>query len=618
MSKNFLIANKLLKRTFISKVIGKNWNRKYELNLRTSVFISHIDLKPFLIDYYSRKDIKDICRKYLDHQFNFLGTGWTCWNKDKTKKNIIEYEKIAWDEDIVTGYRFVDKYFSSNLISSLPEGIDVKIPWELGRMNHFPFMAMCAVNNKNLKTIVLEEFVNQITNLIQQSPIGIGVQYYCPMDVGIRCINLLFSYDILLQIDSDGIFDKKFSLKFENYILSLGNYISQNLEYNFVRKTSGNHFLCDIAALLWICAYFDNIISATWYKECKTIFYREIEKQFLPGGSNYECSSGYHRLSCEIVAMGIIAIEWKDGNLDCNRVISDRLQGMANLLEILRGRDGNMIQIGDMDSGFILKLIPHYIGDSENTLSVDYVLGILHGIIYRSNTEINSIDYYVAECVFKGFSVKGIVNGREQEGIFEENCINKKNIKEYERFIKEAEFVYQHNVPLEHTGYFKGILHNDEFGIIKVIYDQADVYIRVIPDYRKMELAHVHDDVFHYEIVYSTHRWHPDSGSVNYTADIELRNYYAANESHNTVIHKIPIIRRDGVFSASSLFKGEFSYDDRSVYLCVTGPYKHIRKFIFFEKFIMIIDASHDSFEVNVKDASYSLGYGQIYESKVM
>jgi len=55
------------------------------------------------------------------------------------------YQPIDWQLDFRSGYRWSACRHSSDLRIPVDLGADVKVPWELGRLQHLPQLALCAV-----------------------------------------------------------------------------------------------------------------------------------------------------------------------------------------------------------------------------------------------------------------------------------------------------------------------------------------------------------------------------------------------------------------------------------------------------------------------------------------
>lgn len=101
--------------------------------------------------------------------------------------------------------------------------------------------------------------------------------------------------------------------------------LDRNLEYNL----AGNHLLENIFTLLWAAYYFDD---KTIFRKASRLLKRELEKQTLPGGANYEQSPMYH---CIILDRVLDAVNLLQNN--------GRFEGDKELLAFLREKAGLML-----------------------------------------------------------------------------------------------------------------------------------------------------------------------------------------------------------------------------------------------------------------------------------
>jgi hypothetical protein len=281
-----------------------------------------------------------VCAFYLDHRFDLLGSGWVqlrygmkCrgvaghrfdsreviihdtqgkWLEGRLNaSNLIDaqfiwqridtkYQPIDWQLDFKSGYRWSEKIWSANLSFGHITGVDVKVPWELSRMQHLPQLALRAGASdlKNThKLILVREIRNQILDFIATNPPGFGVNWICPMDISIRganwclALHLLKSIGVLYEDDDEEIF-----------ICSLrdhARYIVRHLEWSEERA---NHYLADIAGLIFIAAYLpENNETDCWLSFAIGQLQDETLRQFFSDGGNFEGSTGYHRLSAEMI-----------------------------------------------------------------------------------------------------------------------------------------------------------------------------------------------------------------------------------------------------------------------------------------------------------------------------
>ncbi len=623
---NFLIgfvrSPLILKKTFVSKVFSRIKRKESVWGGKFEPVVLKIEPCFFINKYYSSQYSKDVCAKYMDHCFNFLGTGWTKWNTDNTADKD-GYVRIDWCKDIISGYRFTEIKYSSAILDDVYDGTDIKRVWEIGRMNHLPFMSLVAINNDDLFGNILFEIKKQILDISTHSPIGFGAQYYCPMDVGIRCVNILISRDILIAavpkiIETDEIFQHAL----DEFVLNQLRYILDNLEYNFADRFGGNHLLCDIASALFICAHYRGRSIDKCYKRLKILFYQSIDKQFLIHGTNFECSSCYHRFTTEMLLVGLISIEIRSSQNEGDRFIEaiKKLDQAKALLELLTGTDGNITQIGDNDSGFILKICPEYRGDVENTLKTDFLIGGINAFIWKNNEE-KSVKSQIGFNLVRAYQNKKIAplveNKKDniKKALGDDSLMD---ISKIEALMAGVSYKETTMYSTSELGRLANINKNEEFGIIRLQYEQGEIFIRSAVDYRKMFLGHAHDDIFHFEIVTSNGRRYADCGSIYYTGNPYVRFKYSGAEGHNTVIHHTPLLNRKEMFEAESSCTVFTRINKNIIYIVAKNSYIHIRKFDIKDGYIEVTDASDEKFQINRKGYEYSYGYGNFVEDGML
>lgn len=373
-----------------------------------------------------------LCNHYLEHRFDLLGSGWvqvrrgmscrgleghryeaTCpsqpecdyldtenFKEIKRIRSLIpdSYQPIDWHLDFKSGYRWEPKTWYRDVPYGHLLGVDIKVPWELARMQHLPQLALafgCARRKlgvhgvRNPKTYV-DEFRNQVLDFIAANPPRYGVNWVCTMDVAIRMANWLVAYDLFRA--SGTKFDEEFETIFIRSVYEHGHHIINNLEWN--EGVRGNHYLADIAGLLFVSAHLTRTDEIdVWLAFSVQQLINEVQFQFTSDGANFEASTSYHRLSAEMVVYSTALIlglpEEKKKALieyDCKfhkvkpaiapasmhfdlcgdsasifpKWYFERIEKMAEFTLHITKPDGKIPQIGDNDSGRFLKLWPVY------------------------------------------------------------------------------------------------------------------------------------------------------------------------------------------------------------------------------------------------------------------
>lgn len=301
------------------------------------------------------------------------------------------YVPIDWQLDFKSGFRWAENIWHRDIRIAHKPGVDVKVPWELARLQHLPTLAMAAhfscMQEANFRApeVYACEFRNQVLDFIATNPPGFGVNWVCAMDVAIRVANLLVARDIFIAA---GVrFDAAFETVFVATVKAHARHVIANLEWS--PRFRGNHYLADILGLLFSAIYLpcDKETDA-WLCFATRELLTETAYQFHEDGSNFEASVCYHRLSAEMVLWGAALLSnlAPDKMAALARSVSfslrmrlmspvppvsrlqtddgqplpewfwERMARMADFTEAMTRPDDQVVQFGDNDSGRFLLL----------------------------------------------------------------------------------------------------------------------------------------------------------------------------------------------------------------------------------------------------------------------
>lgn len=309
-----------------------------------------------------------------------------------------DYHPIDWHIDFRSGYRWPEDAPYSRVAYGVLPGVDIKLPWELARMQHAPSLALAysqlvLVGDETGATRFVIEFQDQVLDFISANPPRFGVNWACTMDVSIRVVSWLVAFDLFRGFRAK--FDTGFDQEFKRSIIAHGRHIVDNLEW-FPHLRS-NHYLSNVAGLFFIAAYLpESQESKAWLALASNELSKEIFSQFHDDGSNFEGSTSYHRLSAEMVLFSVALAHRIRHRLDdidlafdvaklrhcgpggmpeekavpsahwlTDDVVLQHLAKMARFTCAATRPDGVVVQIGDNDSGRFLKLSPD-VGYAEN------------------------------------------------------------------------------------------------------------------------------------------------------------------------------------------------------------------------------------------------------------
>lgn len=376
-----------------------------------------------------------LTRHYLDHRFDILGSGWvvvrhgmTCrgleghrfaardhvtpdrggrWirsrvsdpNADESSRiwGLVDpvYNPIDWQLDLKSGWRWSERTWYRDIAYGDVPGVDVKVPWELARMQHLPQLALAgALSSEGLPGFepadrYAREFRNEVLDFIAANPPRYGVNWVTSMDVAIRVANWLVAYDLFRA--GGTTFDEGFDRVFRRSVVEHGVHLEGNLEWD--EGLRGNHYLADMIGLLFVSAALPrNPRTDAWLALAIQELVVEASLQFTPDGGNFEASTCYHRLSAEMIAYGVglvlglgpdkrAALQEYDHRRVRSRPglrpapvamypdghggesplpvwLLERVERMAEFVVDLTKPDDHVPQVGDNDSGRFLKVLP--------------------------------------------------------------------------------------------------------------------------------------------------------------------------------------------------------------------------------------------------------------------
>lgn len=268
---------------------------------------------------------------------------------------------IDWHRDPLSG-----RIWPLNYHADVPlwhnDGSDIRVLWELNRLGHLVTLgrAYALTNDEDFAA----EFFAQVESWREQNPVGRGANWACAMEVALRAMNLLAAFSLFRNSPSLnearlqmllGMFDQH------------GAHIRRNLEFSDV--ATSNHYLSDVAGLLWLGIMLPELAqAAVWREWALREMLREMDKQILPDGADYEGSTGYHCFVLELLLYSFVLCR-------ANEIkIADKYwRKLETMLGYLRGilrPDGFVPLVGDTDGGQVLPIVSRRANDRGYLLAL--------------------------------------------------------------------------------------------------------------------------------------------------------------------------------------------------------------------------------------------------------
>ncbi|HEU4477109.1 MAG TPA: heparinase II/III family protein, partial [Pyrinomonadaceae bacterium] len=270
----------------------------------------------------------------------------------------LNHQFIDWHRDPLSGYDWpLDFYGDIQLHRN--DGSDVRVIWELNRLGHLLTLARAYSLNNDRRFSA--EFFRQVESWDSRNPFGHGVNWNCAMEVALRAINLLGAFAVFRRAPD---FDDDKLVQLLRIFDQHGRFIREHLEFSYI--ATSNHYLSNIAGLLWLGIMLPELAgAAAWKSFGLRELLREMDKQILPDGADYESSTGYHRLVLEMFCYSFVLCRLNGVAIE--ERYWQKLHRMFNYLRACLRPDGYAPLLGDTDSGRVFP-ISHRRGDDHGYL----------------------------------------------------------------------------------------------------------------------------------------------------------------------------------------------------------------------------------------------------------
>jgi hypothetical protein len=466
------------------------------------------------------------------------------------------YVPIDWQLDFRSGYRWSERKWSRDIRFGDVRGADVKLPWELARMQHLPQLALAAVALRTDDAALAErcarEFKNEILDFVATNPPRFGVNWITTMDVAIRVVNWLAAWDLFRVAGAR--FDASFDAVFRRSVLEHGRHIAAYLEWAPVGR--GNHYLADIVGLLFAAAWLPpSADSNRWLSIAAPELINEARRQLQEDGSGFEASTCYHRLSAEIITWGTALLAALPDAPVVPAWLLERLGRAAEFTIDLTKSTGYVAQIGDNDSGRFLALLP------SEPLDHRHIVAAIGGLLDREDLQL-----FGAAWAFEGDVVRALSGA----AFHVDRPLDGRHRAEAIRIGRAPRAPSADSTRLEipiGAGARVGLrpFAYRDFGVFILRSDRVFLAIRCGSVGQEGIGGHAHNDQLAIELSVDGRDWIRDPGTYVYTPLPERRNAYRSVRAHF-----VPIL---GDTEPARLDQGLFVLGDPAVGRCLAfGP----------------------------------------------
>jgi hypothetical protein len=278
--------------------------------------------------------LKEAARITDEHCWPLLGFGEKCFGRE-----------INWRRDPLSNYEWPLDYHA-DISFSRRDGSDVRVLWELNRFNHFITLTRAYSVTRDERFSL--EFFRQLEAWREQNPVGLGANWACAMEVALRAMSLLAVFEVFRH--SEELTEGRL-MTLLTTLDQHGAHIRRNLEFSHI--ATSNHYLSDVVGLLWLGVMLPELRDArAWRRFGLAELLREMDKQVLEDGADFEASTGYHRLVLELFLYSFILC--RENNIEIEKRYWQKLWQMFDYVRAYLRPDSLAPLVGDTDSGRVL------------------------------------------------------------------------------------------------------------------------------------------------------------------------------------------------------------------------------------------------------------------------
>jgi hypothetical protein len=460
----------------------KRWKQiRFQNEIKNGV--SPVELRATGYYRFSAEDVSEHVRGAVLDYADLISAGTFCWfgYGPATVGSLPQ-----WNLDYTSGlsWPYVPAH---SLRPTRHDGSDVKIPWELSRLQFLPVLGKaCRLSGEKRYRDLAKRLV---TDWIQRNPVGCGINWSLSMEAALRGISLCLLLELLSPFTAE---DQEWLQGATKSLWEHLLFIEAHNEFSYF--TRSNHYLSNIVGLLHISSSLDGPGMEDRRKRYRELVAAEMEHQVRQDGFDYEASTGYHFFVTQMFTSAWLL--WPVEERNPATKFAERLKKMYEALDATADQKGRIPQVGDCDDGRVelltddLKQLVERTDKIRNSMRVGSWIGLGQKLLAAD------LERDAGDAVWYGFKT-GAVYGR--------------------------------TLPARCSRVFA------ESGIATTRCGDLDVLFFAMPNGIGGKGSHTHDDKLSVIVRFKGNELFCDRGTYGSSRDAGLRNAYRATGAHNTL-----------------------------------------------------------------------------------
>jgi uncharacterized heparinase superfamily protein len=430
----------------------------------------------------SRKLLIDFANLVCEGRFQFLGYGSADLGRQP-----------RWNVDFISGAEWPLIPLENSRCVRF-DGSDVKVPFELSRLQFLPILGKAHVLTGDVR--FREAAKDLLAHWIQSNPVQMGVNWTIAMEAALRAMSICFLLNLLSPFRRE---EQPWLATVARSLYQHLLYIEANIEFSHL--STSNHYLSDIVGLYCLSVFLDGKGMAARRREYRRRIEAEMAKQVYEDGGDYEASTGYQVLVTQLFTTALRLMRC-DRSAPASPAFVERLRMMFRFLNTVASSSGELPQVGDCDDGRTELLVDdiqqmiHSPVSERNSLRVPQLLGLGQRLFGEGAGPGDDAAWY-------GLSDTAPIPSSESQ---------------------------RH----PGSGYAIRVLPRSGIGVLQN--GSAELLFFAIPNGIFGKGSHTHNDKLSFVLRLGGREVVCDSGTGCYTRDIATRNRFRSTSAHNTLL----------------------------------------------------------------------------------
>ena len=398
-----------------------------------------------------------------------------------------------WNRDFVTGKEWPE------VRCEVPDcirddGSDVKVPYELSRLQFLPILGKAHVLTSDLS--YRRAAKNLLSHWIHSNPAPVGVNWTIPMEAALRSMSICFLLNLLSPFERD---EETWLAAVTHSLAQHLLYIEANLEFSYL--LSSNHYLSDVVGLYSLSVFLDGKGMPARRREYRRRIEVELARQVYEDGGDYEASTGYHVFVTQLFTTALLLMR-AESSASPSPAFVERLASMFRFLKSIASPSGGLPHVGDCDDG-----------------RTELLLDDLQQMTSLQVAERNSLR--VSSLLGLGQILFGVGAGSREDaawyGLTNPVRLDSSKIQ-----------------PDAASSCSIQVLPRSGIGVLKQ--GSADLLFFAVPNGILGKGSHTHNDKLSFVLRVGGEEVFCDSGTGCYTKNIAMRNQFRGTAAHNTMM----------------------------------------------------------------------------------